>query len=399
MSKNKTATLETVAQESRDAVSGNEEQLCTRCLLDTTVPEIDFDQNGVCQYCRIYDELDALYPNQDGEQGLNMVVDMIKKAGKGKRYDCIVGVSGGTDSTYTLYRAVQLGLRPLAVHFDNGWNARVAVKNIKSACEKLKVELYTYVVDWEEFKDLQVSFLKASTSDAEIPTDVGIISTLIRVAAREGVKYFLHGHSFRTEGVAPIGWTYYDGRYINAVQKRFGKHRLKTFPNFTFLDIVHYFMIRRIKLIPFLNYMDYDKKTAKALIADKLDWEDSGGHHHESVYTEFFQSFLLPQKFNIDKRKTEYSAMVLSGHCTRAEALKDLRNNQYPYKEETVEYTINKLGVTREEFDKIMTEPVKTFRDYPSYFPFIRMLKSGITIGYKLNMIPKVLYLKYRNLW
>ncbi|MBL4656455.1 MAG: N-acetyl sugar amidotransferase [Flavobacteriales bacterium] len=370
--------------------------LCSKCVLDTTVPELTFDQNGECQYCKVYDELDKLYPlNEEGAGKLRALVERIKRSGANKEYDCVLGVSGGTDSTYTLYQCVQLGLRPLAVHFDNGWNTKLAVKNIKKTCAHLDVDLVTYVVDWEEFKDLQISFLKASTPDAEIPTDIGIHATLIRIADEEGLKYVLNGHSFRTEGVSPIGWTYMDGKYIKAVQKKFGSFKLNSFPNYTITDLIRHNFIKRIKVVPILNYFDYDKASAKKLLLNELDWEYSGGHHHESVYTKFFQSYLLPQKFKIDKRKTEYSAMILSGHISREEALKELENNAYPYDQEVVDYTINKLGLSAEEFEKILDSPVKGFKDYPTYYPLIKAMKIPIKIACDLNILPKLLYSKF----
>jgi N-acetyl sugar amidotransferase len=369
-------------------------QRCNRTVLDTTIPGIQFDSNGICQFVKVYEEMDKLYPLYNAEQRLSELVQKIKNDSKGKKYDCIVGVSGGTDSTFMLYQAVKKGLRPLAVHFDNGWNSKIAVKNIRNACEKLSVDLYTYVVDWEEFKDLQISFLKASVSDAEIPTDVGIHGTVMRVAAKEGVKYVLNGHSFRTEFIMPIGWTYMDGKYINSVHKQFGNIPLKTFPNFTLTDYVYYHLIRGIKQVPFLNYFDYDKAKAKELLVKELGWEYSGGHHHESTYTKFFQSYLLPQKFKIDKRKTELTAMILSGHINRNQALEEL-NSPYPYEPEIVDYTINKLGLTKPEFEEIMKLPVKHFYDYSTYFPLIKAMKIPVKIATNMGLLPKIIYYKF----
>lgn len=369
--------------------------ICSRSVLDTTIPGITFDENGVCQFCKIYDELDKLFPLDTGkEERLNTLIEKIKKAGKNKKYDCIIGVSGGTDSTYTLYRAVQLGLRPLAVHFDNGWDSKIAVRNIKNACEKLKTDLYTYVVDWEEFKDIQISFLKASVSDAEIPTDIGIISTLIKTAAREGVKYILEGHSFRTEFVMPIGWTYMDGKYIKSVHKKFGTKPMKTFPNFTIADTIRYNILQGIKIIQFPDYCDFDKEKARPLLEKEVNWEYYGGHHHESTYTKFFQSYYLPVKFKIDKRKTELSAMILSGHLSREAALKELET-PYSFDKETVEYTRNKLGLSKEEFDNILKSPPKFFTDYSTYYPFIRTMKFPVKIAVKLGILPQLVYYKF----
>lgn len=373
-----------------------QERICSRSVLDTTIPGIRFDENGESQFCRIYDELEKLYPIGTGKESrLNELVAKIKKAGKNKKYDCILGISGGTDSVYTLYEAVKLGLRPLAVHFDNGWNSKIAVRNIKNACKKVNVDLYTYVVDWEEFKDIQISFLKASTPDGEIPTDVGIHATLIKTAAAENVKYILNGHSFRTEFVMPIGWTYMDGKYIKSVQKKFGKKRLKSFPNFTLSNMIWYNIIRGIKVIPFLNYFDYEKAKVRKVLESEMDWEYYGGHHHESTYTKFFQSYYLPKKFNIDKRKTELTAMILSGHITRDNALKEIQNNPYVFEQEVVDYTSSKLGLSAVEFDEIFKRPVKSFRDYPTYYPMIKAMKPFVKLAARLNLIPRLLYFKF----
>ena len=374
-------------------------KVCSRCILDTTVPEITFDEQGVCQYCKIYDELDKLYPQGEAaKEKRNEITGTIKKAGKNKPYDCIVGVSGGTDSTYALYQVVKLGLRPLAVHFDNGWNSNLAVENIEKVCKKLNVDLFTYVVDWEEFKDIQVSFLKASVSDAETPTDVGILGTLFKIASQKNINYILYGHSFRTEGVTPVGWSYYDGKYIRAVHKLFGKKRMKTFPNIYWYNFIYYSFLKRIKIISFLNYYDYNKAEAKKILEKELDWKYSGGHHHESVYTHFFQSYLLPNKFNIDKRKTEFSAMILSGHETRENALKHIQSTPYPYEQEIVDYTVKKLGLIKQEFDEILTTSVKTFNDYPSYLSIIRSFKPVIALLHKMNLLPGIIYLKYKSI-
>jgi N-acetyl sugar amidotransferase len=370
--------------------------ICNRSVLDTTIPNIRFDENGVSQYCKIYDSLEKEYPlNSIGKEKLTRLVNHIKEKGKGKKYDCIIGVSGGTDSTYTLYKVIKEGLRPLAVHFDNGWNSKLAVKNIKNSCKKMGVDLYTYVVNWEEFKDLQISFLKASTPDAEIPTDVGIHATLIKIAAKEKIKYVLNGHSFRTELIMPKDWTYMDGRYIKSVHKKFGERKLKTFPNFTILDLLYYNIFKRIKVVPFLNFYDYEKAKAKIILENELNWEYSGGHHHESVYTHFFQSYYLPKKFKIDKRKIEYSAMILSEHLTREEAFNKLNSQEYPYKQEIVDYTINKLGLSKEEFKKIVELPIKSFRDYRTYYPLMRIFKTPIKIACNLGFFPKLLYQKF----
>lgn len=374
-------------------------KICTRCILDSTVTDIWFDDKGECKYCKINDEMEKDHPlGPESDIKLKAIIEKIKNDGKGKPYDCIAGTSGGRDSTYTLLKAVELGLRPLAVHFDNGWNTEISVKNIKKTCEKLNVPLYTVVADWEEFKDLQVAFLKAATPDSDIPTDYAIYSVLFSVAAKEGVKYILNGHSFRTEGTSPISWTYMDGRYLKAVHKRFGKiKKIKSFPVLTLPKLLYYAFAKRIKDIRVLEYMDYNKKAVDKVLTEKLDWEYYGGHHHENVYTKFFQSYYLPKKFNIDKRKTELSALIRSGQIKREDALNEINSSAYQYDPTVVEYTINKLGLSKEEFDKIMNSPNKTHDDYPNYLPLIKLMKFPIKIATKLKLLPHILYLKYAS--
>lgn len=370
-------------------------KICTNCLLDETVPLIHFDLNGRCNFCKVYDILDNKYPlDSTTSATLSSLIENIKKEGKKKKYDCIVGVSGGVDSTYTMLKAVEFGLRPLAVHLDNGWDSEIAVKNIKYTCEKMGVDLYTYVIDWEEFKDLQLSFLKASVPDFEIPTDVAIHSTLVKTASKYGIKYILNGHSFRTEFVMPKTWTYMDGRYINSVQKKFGKAKLKSYPNFFITDVLYYNVLKGIKVVPFLNYFEYEKSTAKKILIEKIDWIDYGGHHQESIYTKFFMTYLLPQKFNIDKRKTEFSARVLSGKMSRELALQELKK-PVEYSEENVDYVIRKLELSTDAFREIYNLPVKSFQDYPTYYPIMKFFKLPIYWACKLGILPILLYYKF----
>ena len=370
-------------------------KICTKCVCDTSIPGISFDDIGICNFCTIHDEMEKQYPiDESQESKLNSIVKKIKIDGKNREYDCIIGVSGGTDSSYLLYTAIQLGLKPLAVHYDNGWNSSLAVTNIKNITKKLNVDLFTYVNDWEEFKDLQLSFLKASTSDAEIPTDVGIHGCLLRVASKMKIKYVLNGHSFRNESMMPIGWTYMDGRYINSIQKQFGKIKLRTFPNVTIFDYVFYSFFKRIKVVPILNYLVYDKIDAIKIMEKELNWTYSGGHHHESYYTHFFQSYLLPTKFKIDKRIPELSGFIRTHQKTREESLKELKT-PYPFDTELINYTISKLDITKSEFEEILKLPIKTFHDYKTYYRYIKMLRFPIWLAAKVGIIPYVLYQKF----
>ena len=356
--------------------------------MDHTDPGLHLDAEGICQYCHVQDELESKYPlGQRGEEMLLEQVNLMKAAGKGKTYDCIIGVSGGTDSTYQLHLAKKHGLRALAVHFDNGWNSDIAVSIIEHVTRKLGFDLQTYVVDWEEFKDLQLAFLKASTPDSEIPTDLAIQKVLYQVAAQEGIHYILNGHSFRTEGKVPIMWSYGDGRYLKAVHKKFGTKKLKTFPNYTIWDLFMYTYVKRIKQVRLLYYVPYDKQAMKKFLADEYGWKDYGGHHYESVYTRFYQGYILPTKFGIDKRKREYSALVRSGQMTKSEAQRILRED-LPMPAELAksdkQYVIKKFELTEKEFDEIMSRPHKTFLDFPNYYSLIKRFRKPIAWLYKM---------------
>lgn len=375
---------------------GTQYQTCTRCVSDTTFPGIRFDADGVCNYCKAHDVLETVYPEGAiAQERLGRIVERIKKAGRGKEYDCVVGTSGGRDSTYCLYSAVKLGLRPLAVHFDNGWNSDVAVTNIRNSCEKLGVDLHTHVADWQEFRDLQIAFLKASVPEAEIPTDIAIHGALHEVACQEGIEYIILGHSFRTEGICPKEWTYMDGKYIKTIRRTFGQVPQKTVPNITLGTYLYYTMIKRVKVIPILNYLSYRHADVRPILEKECGWTYYGGHHHESQYTKFFQSYLLPKKFNIDKRKLEYSALIRSGQKTRAAALKEITECPYAFDEELVEYCIQKLELTRAEFDQIMATPPRSFRDYSTNYPLIASMRLPITWLYKMGLCPPILYLKF----
>jgi len=364
--------------------------------MDDTVKGITFDDNGVCTFCHIHDEIDAKYPEgSKSKEELDKIIAKIKKDGQGKRYDCIVGVSGGRDSSYTLYSAVKLGLRPLAVHFDNGWNSNLAVANIKNICQKLNVELYTHVADWEEFKDLQRAFLKASVPDAEVPTDWVIFSVLYKLAADEGVKYIIHGHSFRTEGTTPITWTYMDGKYINDIHKKFGDKKITSFPVMSMYKYLYYTFIKRIVQIRILYYLPYDEEKILEMLTNELGWQSYGGKHHESKYTGFFQSFILTRKFNIDKRKLHYSSLIRSGQMDRNETLSKLKIDPYDGGEETLDYCLKKLDFTHKEFESLMQEKPKRFLDYKSYYSMVMSMKKTIEWGVKIGVIPDTVYKKY----
>ena len=349
-------------------------QICKKTVMDTVGdPDISFDVNGVCNY--YYEFTSKLKirvpPVAEAPKQLEAIVEKIKKSGKGNQYDCIIGVSGGVDSTYTAWLVKQLGLRPLAVHLDNGWDSELAVKNIERTLDKLDIDLYTEVLDWEMFKDLQLSFLKASTPDGEIPTDHAILAVLYKVAAKFGIKHIVSGMNFRNEGMLPPSWArgYLDWKYIKGVQKKFGKQSLKSFPHLPIYEFLYHNLVRGIRSVSFINYIDFNKDEAMKLIQDELGWVYYGGKHYESIYTRFYQAHILPKKFKIDKRKAHLSCLVMStGEVSRQEALDILKKPTADSKmiTEDKEYVIKKLGISEEEFEEIMSRAPKTILDYPN---------------------------------
>jgi len=370
-------------------------QICTRCIMDTTDPDIQFDENEVCNHCRGYDEKvkQRLFRGEAGQKKINKLVNEIKIKGKNKKYDCIIGVSGGVDSTFVAFKVKELGLRPLAVHVDNGWDSELAVENIKDALKRLDIDLHTYSVEWEEFKDLQLSFLRASVPDAEIPTDHALMAVLYHVAAKVRVQFYICGYNITTEGILPTAWSYghRDWKYIKSVHKKFGTLKLRSFSHCSLFGFLYYNFVKRIKTIRILNYMTYNKEDAMEVIKQELGWESYGGKHHESIYTRFLQAYILPRKFNIDKRRAHLSSLICSGQITRAEALEEMKHEPYPSEEiakNDKEYVLEKLGLTEAEFEEIMSLPIKTFRDYPSnHWLFQIVRKYGSRILMKLRVL------------
>lgn len=352
--------------------------------MDETVLDIEFNSEGVCNVCLEYRKKLPLRLASKIERDslLNKIIKKIKKRGKNSEYDCLIGVSGGVDSTYLAYKVKELGLRPLAFHFDNGWNSRLGVTNIEKVLRKLDIDLYTYVVDWEEFKDIQYSFLKASTPDGEIPTDHAILSTMYQIANKFKIKYIISGNNYAYEGLLPKSWAYghIDWKYIKNVHNIFGSVKLKTFPHITLLEIIYLTYLKGIKLVSLLNYIDYDKREALKIIENKLDWEPYGWKHHESIYTRFYQAYVLINKFDIDKRKAHLSTQICSGKTTRDDALKELKNSAYGGHKlkEDMEFVIKKFGLTKTTFDKIMRLSNKSFKDYKNSFWFHNYIRSTI---------------------
>jgi N-acetyl sugar amidotransferase len=349
-------------------------RICSVGVWDETIPGITFNEEGLSNYYSLMKKLMEEYPR--GQKGLGIwkyLVEKILKSGTGKKYDCVIGVSGGTDSSYLLWLAKEYGLRPLAVNLDNGWNSDISVKNIKKMTRELGIELETYVIDYEEIKDLNRSYMKASLPWVDIPTDLAIKSVLYKVAGQEGIKYVLRGNDFRSEGTQPREWTYGDGKQLRQVHKMFGRVRLITFPNYTIADLLYFSLAKGIKSIYPFYYLDYSKKEAQLFLKDKFGWEYYGGHHFENLFTRFVISYWLFEKFGIDKRKITLSAQIVSEEISREEALEILSVKPYNETEKVMflEYVLKKLDFDNLEFESLMKAPSKSFLDYTSNYKWI----------------------------
>lgn len=351
-------------------------QQCAISVMDTIAdPNITFDEKGICNYYYEYKaaEKEAVFLGEEGAKKLEEIAATIKKTGQGQQYDCIMGLSGGVDSTYIAMLAKKLGLRPLAVHFDNGWNSELAVQNIENIVTKLGIDLFTYVINWEEFKDLQIAYLKASVVDIEAITDHAIFATLYRLAGERKIKYILNGTNVHTEQTLPKSWVHPKADHINikSIHKQYGTVPLKTFP---FMDAKvkrYYQQLMGVQSVSILNLVEYNKKKVKELIQKELGWRDYGGKHYESIWTRFYQGYILPTKFKIDKRKAHLSDLIFGGQMTKAEALEELKKPGYDEAQLKVdfEFVLKKFGLTREEFTALMNQPPRSHYDFDYEMP------------------------------
>jgi len=364
-------------------------QMCKRCVMDTTDPDIVFDENGICNNCKDYFEKKKkfVFEGEEGKKKLKEIVNKIREDGKYKKYDCILGVSGGTDSSYVAYLAKKFGLQVLLIHLDNEWDSEIAKRNIDNIVEKTNFDMYVYKVDWEEFKDLQLAYLKASVVDIEVVTDHAITALIYDTANKKRIKYILSGTNFVTERIMPKSWIHRknDLRNLKAIHKRYSSVRFKTYPTMGLFKLLYYRFFKGIQFIPLLNYVDYNKKEAKKVLHNEFCWKDYGGKHYESIFTKFYQAYILPTKFNIDKRKAHLSTLICSGQTTRDEALKELEKPAYAKDEFEREkkYVLKKLGLSEKEFEHLMKLPIKKHQEYATdewiYSP-LRRLKKLYTV-------------------
>lgn len=379
-------------------------QRCNRCIADSSIIGISFDSSGQCSLCKFHDKLDKLYPEDDNAlKILEKRLDEIKKEGKGKKYDCIVGFSGGRDSTYLLYLAVKKwGLRPLAVHFNDGFDNPVAGENMLNAVKILNVELRTITSDFRECKDLKIVDLKASTPLLNSGTDIGIGAALYGVAYKEKVKTILYGQSFRTEGIRPIAWAYFDGDLLRAQHKIFGTYPLKKWkpesPGFNLgLKEMLFYTLKGIKTFAPLYHYPYIRSEADEILRKELNWVYPGGHYYDDLYWSLI-TYVHRTKFNIDFRLIAYSALIRSGQMERDFALNAVEQPYAIEDEKVITLCIKRLGLTREEFDNYMALPPKNFWDYPNSYSKMRMVKYPVLLLTKMGFFTDVFYEKYFNL-
>jgi len=358
--------------------------LCQWCVMDDTDPDIVFYGAAGCSHCiaaraRIAEEY---MPDAKGSARLDALVERIKRAGQGRQYDCVVGVSGGVDSSYVALRAKQLGLRVLAVHLDNGWNSELAVKNIENIVTKLKIDLVTHVVNWEEIRDLQRAYFHVPMMDVEVITDHAIFAVLYHEASKHGIHYILSGSNVATEAIMPSLWNYdqRDLKNLLAVHKRYGKVKLRNFPMLSPLKFIYYVFVKGIRFIPILNFAPYIKEEVIEQLKRELDWKPYTNKHGESRFTRFYQDYYLPTKFGIDKRKAHYSSLIAAGQMTREEALSRLNEPLYRPEElqQDMDFVLKKLGFSESEWQQIMRAQPAKHTDLPNNY-WMFSPKNGIT--------------------
>ncbi len=367
--------------------------ICSRCVMDSSTPGIRFNSSGVCNYCGLHDRMEKSHGYREGT--IEELSARIRQVGRKREFDCIVGLSGGTDSTYCLYTTKKLGLRPLAVHFDNGWVSETATANIKKTAERLKVDVRIVTPDWEELRGLYRACLDASIPEICMPCEVGVYSALHRVAAEHGVKYIILGLSYRTEGITPLAWHYCDGLYFSDVFRRCGTggRQPTGFDGLELVSFARHALRHGLRTIQLPLYMrDYRDKRIHAELARELDWVYGGHHHFDCAYKPFV-AHIQARKFNIDYRKVTFSAQIRTGQLSRQDGLQSLR--QFPTAtERQIETCLERLGMTAADLERNLAAPVRNFRDYRTYYSFMSRMKLPLRVMARLGVVPETTYEK-----
>ena len=383
-------------------INTSEYRICSRGIWDTTVPGISFDENGISNYAKMLQKLIELNPEgMVGNTYWENIVDRMKEHGKGKKYDCIIGVSGGTDSSYLMYIAkMKYGLRPLAVNMYNGWSSEIAVQNIKKITTALEIDLETYVIDYEEVKAVFRAYIKAALPWIDGPTDNAIKAVLFKIAEREQLKFVINGSDFRSEGKQPSEWTYTDSKQMLYLIKKYEGTKLKTYPYQSLIGMINSSLVKGIKDYRPFNHIEYEKKPAQKFLTSEYGWKYYGGHHHENIFTRFAIGYWMPKKFGIDKRIITLSAQVLTGQISREIALEIMKHPPYDIDkmERDKEYVIKKLNLTKEEFDYSWNRKNKYYWDYPSHMPlFEKYFKLSKTFLRRFFPTPPTILIEKEN--
>lgn len=359
-----------------------EYRICTNCVMDTSDSQITFNEDGVCDHCTSFynNVLNHWHPDENGKKELLKEVSKIKSEGQGKEFDCLLGLSGGVDSSYMLHLAVkEFGLRPLVFHVDGGWNTELSVHNIQVMIDKLGLDLYTEVINWEEMKAFQLAFFKSGVPHIDIPQDHAFIATLYNYAYKYNIKYILNGGNISTEGIRnPMEFYYYgtDMKQINYIRKHFCENKLETYPFSSILRHKFYLRyIKGIKVLKFLDYLPYNKKEAIKTLKDEYDWTPYPQKHFESRFTKFFESYWLPERFGFDPRRVQFSSLIVTGQMKREDALEELKKPAYDPEtiENDINYIASKLEISKEELMSYFNIEKKFYWDYPNQQSMFRM--------------------------
>lgn len=351
--------------------------------MDTSDPEIVFDNRGVCNHCRHFDEVTRKewFPNEEGTQRWTAIAAQIRQAGQGQEYDCILGLSGGVDSSYLALKVKDWGLRPLVVHVDAGWNSELAVANVEKIVKHCNFDLHTHVVDWEEMRDLHLAYLKAGVANQDVPQDHVFFASLYHFATRNNIRYILSGGNLATEGIFPSAWhgSAMDAINLKDIHSKYGERPLKTYSTISFFDYYFWYpLVKKMRTVRPLNYMPYNKQQAVAELEQKIGWRAYGRKHGESLFTKLFQNYYLPAKFGYDKRKPHLSSLIVSRQMSREEALAKLAEPLYDPQELEIDiaYFCKKLRITRQQFDGFLAAPSHHYTDFSTWNGRYRLLKK-----------------------
>lgn len=349
-------------------------KVCSRCVMDETDANIKFDEHGVCNHCHRFDEVQSLqlFSGVDGETRLQNIVDKIKKEGAGKEYDCIIGLSGGVDSSYLAVKIKDFGLRPLVVHVDAGWNSELAVSNIEKIIKHCGYDLHTHVMNWEEMRDLQLSYMKAAVANQDVPQDHAFFSSMYHFAVKNDIKYILSGGNLATEAVFPDSWhgSAMDAINLKDIHRTYGSKPLRDYKTISFFEYYFWYPFAKgMRTVRPLNFMEYDKREAEKYLQETVGYRSYARKHGESIFTKLFQNYYLPTKFGYDKRKLHYSSMILSGQMSREEAVVKLAEPLYAVDEleNDIDYFCKKMRVNRQQFDELMQAPIHDYSDFKSW--------------------------------